>query len=159
MRAPTTTSKLYEHKVRNIFLSASCLVMTSLTSISALGSDGKYDIYERNPYISACENVSDAEFKIACIDAANGTVIILRNPNEVSDIVRDGFSSAVSGRYDEKIPVEFRDTNGPTTVFLFDKHMQVDRDMLANGSLLYVLGKKYPEKAIALGIPRNAPQR
>lgn len=138
------------------------MLATSLSAapMTALANDGVAEPVQnsatvqtaalQNPYISACNGISDFEFKAACTDAANGMVVILRNPNEVSDLARDIFLKSVNDEYNESIPVNVRDTGGSTTVFLFDKHMQIDRDMLVNGSLLHVLGKKYPEKVVAL---------
>lgn len=80
------------------------------------------------------------------MDAAHGTVVILRNPNEVSNIVKVAFSEAINERYGGDIPIEFRDTDGPTTMFMFDKSGQIDQRGLVNGSLLYVIGEIYPTK-------------
>lgn len=110
----------------------------------------------QNPYISACDEHTTQKYDAACRDAAKGTVVILMKSDEFNDAIRDGFLSAAERRYGDTIPIEFRDTDGPTTVFMFDKNMQIDQDMIVNGSLLYAIGIRYPEKIVALNGPTPA---
>ena len=129
------------------FLGATIMLspMVANANDSAVTSDAPIQTVSiQNPYLSACDSVIEAEHKKACMDAANGTVVILRNPNEVIDPVRDGFLRSVKRAYGDNIPVEFRDTGGPTTMFMFDKSARVNQKVLTNGVILAVIGKNYP---------------
>jgi len=111
----------------------------------------------QNPYEAACHGLTDQEFKDACYDAAKGTVVILRNPSEVSDIVARGFEKAINRRYNSGIPIEFRDTTGSTRLFMFDRNMAIEERMFVSGSLLLAIGKNYPVGAARLPNPASAP--
>lgn len=131
------------------------LTATMLSGGSALAKDNAQQpvvqtVSIQNPYISACHDISEAELKQACTEAANGTVIILRNPTEVSDIARDIFLGTMGRTHGDSIPVEVRDTVGPTTIFVFDKNLQIQSSAFTNGSLVNALGVRYPEKVAAL---------
>lgn len=105
----------------------------------------------QNPYEAACHELTELDYKNACYDAAHGTVVVLRNSNQILDPVRDGFLSSVKKAYGSSIPVEFRDTEGQTTMFMFDKNMRISSDMLVNGSVLFGMGEIYQQKGPAIG--------
>lgn len=151
----TTLPSLFKRAVASTVLASTMFVGTAYAADAPHNNAPVQNAsVATNPYIGACDKITEKTYKAqheeACRDAANGTVVILRNPKDVIDPVRDGFLSSVKRAYGNSIPVEFRDTQGATTIFMFDKNINVDSDMLVNGSLLYVLGKKYPEKIAVL---------